>query len=310
MRENQNLFDISSAILCALREVLEDCKPDFIFVHGDTTSALIAALGGFYAQIPVCHIEAGLRSFARYNPFPEELNRTLISRLASFHFAPTKLARQNLLRENISKSTIKVVGNSVIDALFWTLARIKSRDFLSEMPFLKPRFILVTAHRRESFGRDMEEIALALRDIAKEFPKIHIIYPLHPNPRVQAPMRGILGECANIFLIAPLDYARFVFAMSRAFAILTDSGGIQEEASALRKPTLILRNVTERKEALESPSLRLIGTNRKKIVRETSRLILDKKHYKKMANPSNPAPFGEGNTSAKILKFMQKICES
>lgn len=314
MQESQDLYSISANILLKIKPILEEFKPHFILIHGDTSSSLIAGLAGFYAQIPICHIEAGLRTHNKYNPFPEEMNRTLSAQIASFHFAPTKMAAKNLYKENIKKSCVKIVGNSVIDALILILEKIKNDKVLRDSIFnsidkkmLDKKFILVTAHRRESFGSQMENIAQALKQIALENPHINIIYPLHLNPNVNLPMREILGQIPNIFLIQPLNYESFIFVMSKAHLILTDSGGIQEEATFLHKPTLVLRNTTERKEGLKTSTLKLIGTDKSRIVKETSHLLNDKKIYKKMSNIKNPLPFGDGKSAIRIIKFLQKL---
>lgn len=310
MKEAQSLFSISFSVLSKLEPVIEDFKPHFIFVHGDTTTTFMGALAGFYSKINVCHIEAGLRTNDRYNPFPEEINRQLTTKLSTYHFAPTKLAMQNLLKDGVSKSNIKVVGNSVIDCLKLMRKKInKSLEskILKEYPFLNTKFILITAHRRESFGKDIENIAFALKAIAEELEDINIIYPLHLNPNIQKPMREILGKVKNIYLIPPLNYEYFVYVMNKCYLILTDSGGIQEEATALHKPTLILRNTTERKEALDCKTLKLIGTNKEKIILETLKLLKDKKAYSAMSSSKNSLPYGNGTTAKKILNFIKKI---
>ncbi|RDU62098.1 non-hydrolyzing UDP-N-acetylglucosamine 2-epimerase [Helicobacter sp. MIT 14-3879] len=311
MQESQDLFSISSNILSNLKSVLEECKPHYIFVHGDTSTTLMGALSGFYLKIKVCHIEAGLRSNDKYNPFPEEVNRVLTTKLATYHFAPTKLAKKNLLKDGVKKDYIKVVGNSVIDCLKLMQSRIDKKlesNIISKLNLpLNKKFILVTAHRRESFGEDIKNIAYALKEIANNLKDIMIIYPLHLNPNIKQPMQNILGDIKNIYLINPLSYECFVYLMGKCYLILTDSGGIQEEASAIRKPTLILRNTTERKEALECKTLKLVGTNKDIIVKETIKLFKNKKLYKQMSNPKNSLPYGDGNTSKKILKFIKKI---
>lgn len=310
MKESQSLFSISSSVLAKLEPIIEELKPDFIFVHGDTTTTLMGALAGFYSKVAVCHIEAGLRTYNKYNPFPEEINRQLTTRLSTYHFAPTKLAMQNLLNDGIAKSQIKVVGNSVIDCLKLMQQKIdKSLEskILQDYPFLNTKFILITAHRRESFGEEIRNIALALKAIANKAQDINIIYPLHLNPNIQKPMREILGNVKNIYLIEPLSYEYFVYAMSKCYLILTDSGGIQEEATALRKPTLILRNTTERKEALECKTLKLVGTNKDKIIKETLNLLNNIQAYKSMSSSKNSLPYGNGTTAKKILSFIKKI---
>lgn len=316
MEKSQDLFSISANVLSKLKQVIKDFEPHLVLVHGDTTTTFIGALSSFYLKIPICHIEAGLRTYDKYNPFPEEINRELTTKLATYHFAPTKLAAKNLLKDGVKKSHISIVGNSVIDTLKLMRQKIKTTKQLEtqiiqkiNIPFsLKTtKFILVTAHRRESFGKDIENIAYALKDISLAMSDIHIIYPLHLNPNIQKPMREILGGIDNIHLIQPLDYASFVYLMDSCYMILTDSGGIQEEVTFLHKPTLVLRNNTERKEALKCNTLRLIGTNRNKIVKESIKLLKDKKLYDKMSSSNNPLVFGRGNTAKKIIKFIKKI---
>lgn len=316
MEKSQDLFSISANVLSKLKQVIKDFEPHLVLVHGDTTTTFIGALSSFYLKIPICHIEAGLRTYDKYSPFPEEINRELTTKLATYHFAPTKLAAKNLLKDGVKKSHISIVGNSVIDTLKLMRQKIKTTKQLEtqiiqkiNIPFsLKTtKFILVTAHRRESFGKDIENIAYALKDISLAMSDIHIIYPLHLNPNIQKPMREILGGIDNIHLIQPLDYASFVYLMDSCYMILTDSGGIQEEVTFLHKPTLVLRNNTERKEALKCNTLRLIGTNRNKIVKESIKLLKDKKLYDKMSSSNNPLIFGRGNTAKKIIKFIKKI---
>ncbi len=316
MQESQDLFSISTNVLSKLKPILEEFKPDLILVHGDTTTTFVSALAGFYFKIKVAHIEAGLRTFDRYNPFPEELNRQLTTKLSTYHFAPTKLAYKNLRADGVKKSHIKIVGNSVIDALKLMLRKINSNKNMEQeiiaslnLPFCisDTKFILMTAHRRESFGIDIENIANAIKEIAMKLPEVHIIYPLHLNPNIQIPMKKILGGISNIHLIAPLNYERFVYLMDKSYMILTDSGGIQEEATYLHKPTLILRNTTERKEALSCKTLRLIGTNKDRIVDSVLEMFSNSRIYKKMANPKNPLVFGDGESAKKIIRFIKNL---
>ncbi len=316
MQEAQDLFSISTNVLSKLKPILEEFKPDLILVHGDTTTTFVSALAGFYFKIKVAHIEAGLRTFDRYNPFPEELNRQLTTKLSTYHFAPTKLAYKNLRADGVKKSHIKIVGNSVIDALKLMLRKINSNKNMEQeiiaslnLPFCisDTKFILMTAHRRESFGIDIENIANAIKEIAMKLPEVHIIYPLHLNPNIQIPMKKILGGISNIHLIAPLNYERFVYLMDKSYMILTDSGGIQEEATYLHKPTLILRNTTERKEALSCKTLRLIGTNKDRIVDSVLEMFSNSRIYKKMANPKNPLVFGDGESAKKIIRFIKNL---
>lgn len=316
MQESQDLFSISINVLSKLKPILEEFAPDLILVHGDTTTTFVSALAGFYFKIKVAHIEAGLRTFDRYNPFPEELNRQLTTKLSTYHFAPTKLAYKNLRADGVKKSHIKIVGNSVIDALKLMLRKINSNKNMEQeiiaslnLPFCisDTKFILMTAHRRESFGIDIENIANAIKEIAMKLPEVHIIYPLHLNPNIQIPMKKILGGISNIHLIAPLNYERFVYLMDKSYMILTDSGGIQEEATYLHKPTLILRNTTERKEALSCKTLRLIGTNKDRIVDSVLEMFSNSRIYKKMANPKNPLVFGDGESAKKIIRFIKNL---
>lgn len=313
MKDSQDLFSISTNALLGLKSVIESYKPNLILVHGDTSTTFIGALSGFYNKIAVAHIEAGLRTNDKYSPFPEEINRQLTTKLSTYHFAPTQLAYENLLKDDISKKYIKIVGNSVIDSLKLMQEKIKKdkaikKKILSKLSLpMDKKFILVTAHRRESFGKDIKNIALALKEIALKSSDINIFYPLHLNPNIQKPMKAILGEIENIFLISPLDYECFVYLMSESYLILTDSGGIQEEATALFKPTLIMRNKTERKEALECKTLKLVGTSKEKIVKESLKLLNSKKAYQIMSNPKNPLPYGDGNTAKKIINFIKKI---
>ena len=320
MQESQDLFSISTNILIKLKPILCDFNPELILVHGDTTTTFISALAGFYFKIKIAHIEAGLRTFDKYNPFPEEINRELTTKLATYHFAPTKLAYKNLIKDGIKRQNIRIVGNSVIDTLKLTLNKIKQDRVykesiissildskLKDSKLLDSKFILVTAHRRESFGVEIQNIANALKEIALALPNINIIYPLHLNPNIYIPMKKILGNISNIYLIEPLSYEKFLYLMYKSYLILTDSGGIQEEATYLHKPTLILRNKTERKEALLCKTLRLIGTNKENIIKATLSLFNEPKVYKNMANPKNPLVFGDGNSAKKIVNFIKKL---
>lgn len=326
MQDSKDLFSINANALLGLKGVIEDFNPSLIFVHGDTNTTFMGALSAFYFKIPICHIEAGLRTNDIYNPFPEEMNRQITTKLSTYHFAPTKLARDNLLKDGVKKSNIKIVGNTVIDALKFMQKKIKNNPSLESkiikninLTFLdsfvddkinnKVKFILVTIHRRESFGKDVENIALALKQIALSLKETQIVYPLHLNPNIQEPMNEILGNIKNIHLIKPLDYESFVYLMINCYLILTDSGGIQEEATILHKPTLILRNTTERKEALDCKTLKLVGTNRNKIIKETLKLFDYPlpSAYLKMSNKNNSLPYGNGKSAKKIISFLKKI---
>ncbi len=307
MQRNQTLFDISSKTFKKLEPVLDKVRPDIIFVQGDTTTAFISALCGFYKKIKIAHIEAGLRSFNKYSPFPEEINRVLISHVADFHFAPTKKAKENLLKEGIKKN-IFIVGNSVIDALLWGVKLVeqnkdKYKKFFSFADFSK-KIILVTGHRRESFGEGFKNICEALKEIAVKFKdEVEIIYPVHLNPNVRKPVYRILSKIKNIHLIEPVSYPYLIFLMKESYLILTDSGGIQEEAPSLGKPVIVMREVTERTEGIKAGTAVLAGTDKKKIIEITERLLTDKKKYQKMAKAVNP--YGDGKTSERVLKIIK-----
>lgn len=311
MKSGQDLFDITTQVLNDFRQVLIDDKPDVVLVHGDTTTAMASAVASFYLNIPVAHVEAGLRTYDLNSPFPEEFNRQVVTKIAKFHFAPTQKARQNLLAEKISDNQISVTGNTVIDALLFIVEKARLKNFpnniLGEMPFLEltktpPKIILVTGHRRENFGKGFEEICEALRDIAKLNPNIQIIYPVHLNPNVLVPVRKILSNISNVYLVEPMEYLFFIKLMDISYLILTDSGGIQEEAPSLGKPVLVLRNTTERPEAIEAGTARLVGTDREKIVETVNNLLEDKDEYKKMSKASNP--YGDGLASIAISKSL------
>lgn len=302
MLPNQSLFDVTAKVLMGLKEVLVKAKPDYVIVQGDTTTAFIGALASFYLKIPVGHVEAGLRTHDIYSPFPEEANRALVSRIARDHFAPTTRARDHLIQENISDERILVTGNTVIDALLWVVEKVKAQqewgDIFSALDDSKP-IILVTGHRRESFGKGFESICQALATIAKNHPEWQIVYPVHLNPNVQKPVKTMLSQHENIHLLPPLEYLPFVYLMNRAHLILTDSGGIQEEAPALGKPVLVMREVTERPEAIEAGTAVLVGTDVEKIVAETEDLMQNNGRYEQMAQAKNP--FGDGHAAARIL---------
>lgn len=311
MQPGQGLSEISCRILSGLKPVLEDFRPDLVLVHGDTSTTLMASLAAFYQRIPVGHVEAGLRTGDIYAPWPEEANRTLTGHLAQYHFAPTDSARLNLLKENVPDAAIKVTGNTVIDALFWVRDLI-ARDpklnqplqaqygFLSE----QRKMILVTGHRRESFGGGFERICSALAAIAQRHPDVQIVYPVHLNPNVSEPVNRILSGIDNIFLIAPQNYLPFVYLMNRAYLILTDSGGIQEEAPSLGKPVLVMRDTTERPEALASGVVRLVGTDATKILNNVSELLTDESAYLAMSQAQNP--YGDGHASQRILAAIKE----
>ena len=307
MKPNQSLFDITANTLRALEEVLDEFKPDLIFVQGDTTTTFIGALAGFYKKIKIAHIEAGLRSYNKYSPFPEEINRVLAGHLSDYHFAPTQKAKENLFNENIKKN-VYVVGNTVIDALFLGLDIIKGygeEQYYKHFDFIdfSRKIILITGHRRESFGKPFENICYALKEIA-EREDIEIVYPVHLNPNVREPVNRILGNVKNVHLIEPLEYPYLIWLMSKSYLVLTDSGGIQEEAPSLGKPVLVMREVTERIEGIEAGTAKLVGTDKERIVKETIKLLDDKKEYEKMAKAVNP--YGDGKTSKRIVNFFMK----
>lgn len=316
MKAGQDLFDITSSVLLAMREVLKSHQPDVLLVHGDTTTTLAATIAGFYAGIPIGHIEAGLRTHDLSAPFPEEFNRQVASKIAKWHFAPTAFSRQNLLNEGVPETQITVTGNTVIDALFWVLNRIDSDasrltnicKFLNErLPFSwqQDRFVLITGHRRENFGDGFMQICEALKELAVRYPDVHFVYPVHLNPNVQDPVNSILMRLPNIHLIGPMDYEPFVYLLKHCYLVLTDSGGIQEEAPSLGKPVLVMRDVTERPEAVEVGTVRLVGANRERIVASVSELIENEASYKKMSHAHNP--YGDGKACARIVDVLGKI---
>lgn len=318
MRKNQDLFDVTTNALIGLKDIFKKEKPDIILVQGDTTTAFAAGLAAYYLKIPIAHIEAGLRTYNKYSPFPEEKNRHLLSVLADYHFAPTEWAKSNLLKEGIPEDRIWVTGNTVIDAL---MAVVRSQEsevrretfekYFKEKWNLNlsvdssnSKLILVTGHRRENFGEGFENICLALKEIAESRKDVIIVYPVHLNPNVQQPVRAILNGKPNIHLIDPLEYEPFVFLMSNAYLILTDSGGIQEEAPSLGKPVLVMRDTSERPEGIEAGSAKLVGTDTEKIVTETQKLLNDKMEYERMAKTINP--YGDGQASKRIVKIISE----
>ncbi|WP_370549330.1 non-hydrolyzing UDP-N-acetylglucosamine 2-epimerase [Edwardsiella tarda] len=310
MQPGQDLSDITCRILSGLKPVLTDFRPDLVMVHGDTTTTLAASLAAFYQRIPVAHVEAGLRTGNLYSPWPEEANRTLTGHLARFHFAPTSTARANLLREGIDAQHIYLTGNSVVDALLWVRDKIQSDAVLqarlaANSPFLQADrpLLLVTGHRRESFGGGFERICTALAQIAHCHPQLQVVYPVHLNPNVSEPVNRILRDIANVFLIPPQDYLPFVYLMERARLILTDSGGIQEEAPSLGKPVLVMRDTTERPEAVEAGTVRLVGTDAATIVTQVSQLLNDEQQYRAMSHATNP--YGDGHACQRILDVLK-----
>ena len=316
MKNGQDLYDITSSVLLGIKDVLEDFNPDIVLVHGDTTTTSVSSLAAFYKKIKVGHVEAGLRTNNIYSPWPEEANRQITGVLANYHFAPTQRAKENLLKENKKEENIIVTGNTVIDALFLALEKIKNSPELQQKINHKlstinyklqndKKIILVTGHRRENFGEGFINICKALKEIAINNPKIDIIYPVHLNPNVQKPVNELLSEIDNIHLIKPLQYEEFIYLMDKSYFIITDSGGIQEEAPSLGKPVLLMRETTERPEALAAGTVKLVGTNKDKIVQEAQKLIDDKIEYEKMSKAHNP--YGDGKASEIITNFLKKV---
>jgi len=312
MQDNQSLFSVTSRALTGLSQVIKETKPDLILVQGDTTTAFVAALAAFYLKIPVGHVEAGLRTCDKYSPFPEEMNRQLTDVITDFYFAPTEWAKKNLLKENVPRGKIFVTGNPVVDALFEVRDRIKTPEleekFNREFRFLvkNENSILITGHRRESFGEGFKNICRAIYRLAKDFPDYNFIYPVHLNPNVQKPVKEILGQgkLSNIHLIKPLEYLPFVYLMQKAHFILTDSGGIQEEAISLNRPVLVMRDRTERPEGVKTGAVRIVGTNQEAIYRAAKGLLESKAKYKRMINKKNP--YGDGQAAKKIAKILAK----
>ncbi|MCX5817744.1 MAG: UDP-N-acetylglucosamine 2-epimerase (non-hydrolyzing) [Proteobacteria bacterium] len=317
MQNNQNLFDITTKVLNGLKGVFEEAKPDLIMVQGDTTTAFVAGLGAFYLKIPVGHVEAGLRTYDKYSPFPEEKNRHLLSALTDYHFAPTEWSKSNLLKENVPPERIWVTGNTVIDALMTVSNRQSAvvsqkkwlryfdKEFNLKLNTQHSKLILVTGHRRESFGEGFENICHALKTIAREKKDVMIVYPVHLNPNVQRPVKAILKGIDNVFLIEPLEYEPFIFLMNESHLILTDSGGIQEEAPSLGKPVLVMRNTTERPEGIKAGVVRLVGTEKEDIIRNTMELLDNQILYKKMSQSANP--YGDGRASERIVDILLRV---
>ncbi len=316
MTPGQDLFDVTAAVLKGMRDVLKAHKPDALLVHGDTTTTLAAAMAGFYSGVPVGHVEAGLRTHDLQAPFPEEFNRQVASKLTKWHFAPTEFSQSNLLAEGVPQSSITVTGNTVIDALFWVLGRIEEDQarrqglvaFLTEQlgfDWQGQRFVLMTGHRRENFGDGFLQICHALKELAARYPAVRFVYPVHLNPNVQQPVNAILADVPNVHLIAPLDYEPFVYLLKHSHIVLTDSGGIQEEAPSLGKPVLVMRDVTERPEAVTAGTVRLVGADRCRIVSSVSELLDNDACYTVMARAHNP--YGEGKACARIVSILRDI---
>jgi UDP-N-acetylglucosamine 2-epimerase (non-hydrolysing) len=310
MTENQSLGYLSSKILNNMNKVLDDSGPDVILIQGDTTTAFLTALAGFYKKIKVGHVEAGLRTYDKCNPFPEEVNRQLITRVTDFHFTPTSSALENLLKENIDRKNIAVTGNTIVDAILWSINKIsKNKNSLEkEEPFRSldkgKKIILVTMHRRESFGKDIENICGALKAISSRYNDIQIVYPVHLNPNVRKPVFEMLGKTGNIKLIDPLGYESFLWLMEKSYFIITDSGGVQEEAPTLKKPVLVIRKKTERMESVDCGISKLVGTDTKNIIDNVSEILDSEENYKKMISKRNP--YGDGHASERILDFLLK----
>lgn len=319
MKPNQDLYDITSRILIGMRDVLAEVIPDVVLVHGDTTTSTAAALAAFYKQIPVGHVEAGLRTGNIYSPWPEEMNRLITGRIATYHFSPTPLSKQNLLEENVAEEKIVVTGNTVIDALHWVTAKMASSETLrdnlqNEMKSLGydvsrldagRRLVLITGHRRENFGEGFLNICHAIKNLADSYPLVDFVYPMHLNPNVRRPVMDILGnKQANVFLIEPLQYLPFVYMMEKSYLILTDSGGVQEEAPGLGKPVLVMRDTTERPEAVEAGTVILVGTDQKKIEDGVTSLLENEDFYSKMSQAQNP--YGDGHSCERIVEFLMK----
>lgn len=316
MKAGQDLYDVTASVLLGMRDVLRQHKPDALLVHGDTTTSLAAAMAGFYAGVPVGHVEAGLRTHDVYAPFPEEFNRQVASKVTRWHFAPTEFSQQNLLNEHVEEAQITVTGNTVIDALLWVLARIDSNagrqaeltNFLNDrLPFAwqAERFVLITGHRRENFGDGFLQICEALKDLAARYPNVHLVYPVHLNPNVQQPVKSLLADLPNVHLIEPLDYEPFVYLLKHSYIVLTDSGGIQEEAPSLGKPVLVMRKVTERPEAVDAGTVILVGANRERIVASTSELLENDATYRRMSRAHNP--YGDGSACERIIDVLRRI---
>ena len=318
MKQGQDLYDVTARVLVGMRDVLKETQPDVVLVHGDTTTSTAAALAAFYQQIPVGHVEAGLRTHNIYSPWPEEMNRLITGRIATYHFSPTQLSRQNLLNESVSDVSITVTGNTVIDALYWVVDKIKKDETLNtelqgalatagyDVNRLADgkKLVLITGHRRENFGDGFINMCTAIKDLTQKYPKVDFVYPMHLNPNVRKPIHEVFGEdlsnLGNMFFIEPLEYLSFVFLMEKSTIVLTDSGGIQEEAPGLGKPVLVMRDTTERPEALEAGTVKLVGTDYNKILSEVSSLLDDHEYYDTMSKAVNP--YGDGLACGRIVR--------
>lgn len=323
MKQGQDLYDITARVLTGMRDILEEAMPHLVLVHGDTTTSTAAALAAFYRKIPVGHVEAGLRTHNIYSPWPEEMNRQITGRIATYHFAPTQLSKRNLLAENIDEKHITVTGNTVIDALYLVTDKIKKSDELQQQlekelhtagydrtrlaEQNKRKLVLITGHRRENFGEGFVSMCKAFKTLAEQHPTVDFVYPMHLNPNVRKPVAEVFGENkpSNMFFIEPLDYLPFVYLMAWSAIVLTDSGGIQEEAPGLGKPVLVMRDTTERPEAVDAGTVRLVGTDYRKIVEETSRLLEDSAYYEQMSKAVNP--YGDGRACHRIVTKTKEI---
>jgi len=318
MKQGQDLYDVTARVLIGMREVLAEVMPDVVLVHGDTTTSTAAAMAAFYKQIPIGHVEAGLRTHNIYSPWPEEMNRQITGRIAEYNFAPTPLSRDNLLKENVDAKKIAITGNTVIDALYWVVNKMKTDDNLNEellvvlsksgydVDRLKggKKLVLITGHRRENFGDGFISMCKAIKTLTEKYPDVDFVYPMHLNPNVRKPIHKVFGEhlegLDNMFFIEPLEYLSFVYLMEKSHIVLTDSGGIQEEAPGLGKPVLVMRDTTERPEALTAGTVKLVGTDYDKIVNEVSALLDDESYYETMSKAVNP--YGDGNACVRIVK--------
>ena len=321
MKQGQDLYDVTSRVLLGMREVLKEVQSDVVLVHGDTTTSTAAALAAFYQQIPVGHVEAGLRTHNIYSPWPEEMNRQITGRIATYHFAPTPLSQRNLLSEGVKPEQITVTGNTVIDALYMVVDKIKADKALdAELESVLSRagydvnrladgkkMVLITGHRRENFGEGFISMCRAIQALTREYPEVDFVYPMHLNPNVRKPIHEVFGEdlsdLGNMFFIEPLEYLSFVYLMEKSTIVLTDSGGIQEEAPGLGKPVLVMRDTTERPEALEAGTVKLVGTDFDKIVNEVSELLTDQGYYEQMSKAVNP--YGDGKACGRIVEFLE-----
>ena len=321
MKQGQDLYDVTARVLTGMRDVLKKASPDIVLVHGDTTTSTAAALAAFYQQIPVGHVEAGLRTHNIYSPWPEEMNRQITGRIATYHFSPTPLSKSNLLKENVPEDRITVTGNTVIDALYWVVDKIKGdRKLDAELEaILKDagydvnrlsdgkKLVLITGHRRENFGDGFINMCTAIKDLSHKYPDVDFVYPMHLNPNVRKPIHEVFGEdlgnLGNMFFIEPLEYLSFVYLMEKSAIVLTDSGGIQEEAPGLGKPVLVMRDTTERPEALDAGTVKLVGTDYDKIVNSVSELIDDRKAYERMSKAVNP--YGDGKACGRIVERLR-----